>query len=32
VADYVRALGGHLELTAAVDHGAPDGSAPVILY
>jgi hypothetical protein len=32
VADYVRALGGHLELTAVADHGAPDGSQPVILY
>jgi len=32
LAAYVQALGGHLELTAVADHGAPDGSAPVILY
>jgi hypothetical protein len=32
VAGYVQALGGHLELTAVADHGAPDGSAAIILY
>jgi hypothetical protein len=32
VAGYVQALGGNLELTAVADHGAPDGSAAIILY